>query len=403
MKTPWSRHALVTMLMAVGAGLALGLAAPALALQMKPLSDAFIRLLGWLMVPLVFCMLAAGAADLGRGRHLGSVGAQALLYFGAMSVLSLLAGLLAGWLCAPGAGFDAAPAFAAVGDAGAARDIAAAGMLAPLDALPPPRLNNLWLLLAAAPAGFLLGRASDARVPALLERCRALLIRAAGGLLRAAPLAAFGAMAHTVGRYGMPSLLPLLKFLVAVNVASVLFVLVVFGAAARLAGFSLPRFIGYIRAELLLVFFTGSSLVGLAPLTEKLERLGCPRALAGVVLPFSYSLNLAGTYLYIALALLFLAQAGHVQLGWHELAALLGVALVSSKGAVGVAGSGIATLAATVATLHLVPVDMVAILLGIDRTMKCRLLTNVIGHGVACVVLAARDGSLDRAALRRAL
>jgi aerobic C4-dicarboxylate transport protein len=218
-------------------------------------------------------------------------------------------------------------------------------------------------------------------------------------VLRLAPLAAFGAMAATVGRYGLVSLLPLLKFIVAINLASVLFVLLVLGGAARLAGLPLLRFLAYVRAELYLVFFTGSSLAGLAPLSDKLERLGCPPAVTGVVLPFSYSLNLAGTYLYIALALVFLTQAAGVQVGWQEQAFMLGVALVSSKGAVAVAGSGIATLAATVALLHVVPPEMVAILFAVDRTMKCRLLTNVIGHGVACVVVAAWEGSLDRAAL----
>jgi aerobic C4-dicarboxylate transport protein len=406
------RYPLLLMAATVCAGLLLGLASPSIAVQMKPLSDAFIRLLGWLMVPLIFCMLVAGAAAMTRGRGLGRLGAYALLYFGAMSLLSMLAGLLAGWWLAPGVGFAAPGGAGALAQHAAAAPFAPFAPLAPaapsamlawLDRLPPLQANNLFLLAAAVPAGLLLGHGGLGRALALVESCRLRLFAAVRLVLRLAPLAAFGAMAYTVGHYGMPSLLPLFKFILAINLASLLFVLVVFGAAARLAGLPLLRFIAHVRAELYLVFFTSSSLAGLAPLAEKLEGIGCPRAVTGVVLPFSYSLNLAGTYLYIALALVFLAQAGHVRLGWGETVAMLGVALVSSKGAVGVAGSGIATLAATVALLHVVPADMVAILLGIDRTMKCRLLTNVIGHGVACVAVAAWEGSLDRAALRRAL
>lgn len=381
----------------VAAGLALGLWAPPLAAQMKPLGEAFIHLLGWLTYPLIFCMLAASAAALGRDRELGLIGGYALAYFAAMSLLSLLAGLAAGWVFEPGAG--AAAAFgtspAPAHDTGLRH-----GMLDWLNRLPELPANNL-VLLAALPAGLLLGRLSDPRPLVLIERCRAWLFHGIKAILRLAPLAAFGAMAYTVGRYGTAPLLPLLRFIVAINLASLLFVLLVFGAAARLAGLPLLRYLKFVRAELYLVFFTSSSLAGLVPLSEKLERLGCPRAATGVVLPFSYSLNLAGTYLYIALGLMFLSQAAHVQLDWRALAFMLGVALVSSKGAVGVAGSGVTTLAATVALLHVVPPEMVAILFAIDRTMKCRVLTNVIGHGLACIVVAAWEGSLDREALRK--
>jgi aerobic C4-dicarboxylate transport protein len=383
----------------VVAGLALGLGAPALAVQMKPLGDAFIHLLGWLTYPLVFCMLAASAAALGRDRELGAIGGFTLAYFAAMSLLSLLAGLAAGWAFEPGA--HAAAAFAQ--PPAPARAGAAHGMLDWLERLPELPANNLLLLAAALPAGLLLGRLGDGRALRLLERCRAALLIGIRVILRLAPLAAFGATAYTVGHYGTAPLLPLLRFIAAINLASLLFVLLAFGLAARLAGASLLRYLMFVRAELYLVFFTSSSLAGLAPLSEKLERLGCPRALTGMVLPFSYSLNLAGSYLYIALALMFLTQAAQVQLGWRELALMLGVALVSSKGAVGVAGSGIATLAATVALLHLAPPEMVAILFAVDRTMKCRVLTNVIGHGLACIVVAAWEGRLDRAALRRSL
>jgi aerobic C4-dicarboxylate transport protein len=384
----------------VSAGLVLGLCAPALAVQMQPLAEAFIHLLGWLTYPLIFCMLVSSASTLCRHYELGRVGAYALVYFAALSVLSVLFGLAAGWVLEPGVGAVLAPG--ATPGTGP-RGLVSHGMLDWLDCVPPLRANNLFLMAAAVPAGLLLGLFPASNGLALAERCRAGIFDAIKALLLVAPLAAFGAMAATVGRHGLTAMLPLLKFIVAINLASVLFILIVLGGAIRLAGLSLLRFLVYIRAELYLVFFTSSSLAALAPLSEKLERLGCPRSVTGLVLPFSYSLNLAGTTLYVALGLAFLVQAAQVPLGWREVVLMLGVTLISSKGAVGIPGSGFATLAATVALLHVVPPATVAILLAVDRSMKCRLLTNVIGHGVACVVVAAWDKSLDREALGAAL
>jgi len=384
----------------VAAGLGLGLLAPSLAVRMQPLAQLFIHLLGWLTYPLIFCMLVSSASTLGRQREPGRIAALAFAYFALLSLLSMLFGLAAGWALEPGAGAVLASASLPAMPAPAETSASMPGWL---DRLPSLKANNLLLLAAALPAGLLLGRFPDTRVPAWVERCRLALFGVIKRLLVFAPLAAFGAMAAAVGRHGLAPLLPLLKFIAAINLASALFVLVVLGGAAWLAGMPLLRFIAYIRAELYLVFFTSSSLAGLVPLSEKLQGLGCPRQVTDVVLPFSYSLNLAGTYLYIAMGLTFLAQAAGVRLGWHELAWMLGMALVSSKGAVGVAGSGVATLAATVALLHVVPPELMAILFAIDRTMKCRLLTNVIGHGVACVVVAAADRCLDRKALAQAL
>lgn len=384
---------MLPMLLAVLAGLATGIAAPATAVQLRILSEVFIRLLGWLMCPLVFCMLVGGVASFRSHRTASRTGLTMLLYFGAMSVLSMLAGLLTGWIANPGAAltaqtahdaFMAPPAHAAMGIAGW------------LSRLPALHANNLVLLLLALPIGLAMGWRSRAPALDLIDRCRSKLLALIKLVLWCSPLAAFGAVASTVGRSGLMSLEPLLRFVVAINLGSATFILIVYGAAAWLARVSLWRLLYYLRDELLLVVFTGSSLAALPPLSKRLEQLGCPRRLVDVVLPFSYSLNLAGTYLYIAMALVFLAQ---VRLGWHDLAVMLGVSLLSSKGAVGVAGSALATLAATATLLHIIPPDMIAMLVAIDRTMKCRLLTNVIGHGLACVFLATRDGSLDRDAL----
>lgn len=389
---------LLPLALAIGAGLAFGIAAPAAAMQTRFLGEAFIRLLGWLMCPLIFCMLVDGAAALGRNRGLGRVGLVMLLYFGAMSVLSMLAGLLSGWLLEPGIGM----ASAAPGGMALARHAASAQEALPawLGYLPPVHVNNLAVLALALPVGLAAGLWPRLPVLGWADPAREALLGMVRMVLWLSPVAAFGAMASAVGRAGPGTLLPLLKFILAINLASVLFIVFVYGAVARLASVSLPRLLVFLRDELFLVAFTGATLAALAPMSDKLARLGCPRRLTDIVLPFSYSLNLAGTYLYIAMALVFLAEASAVHLGWHELAVMLGVGLLSSKGAVGVAGSGVATLAATAALLGVAPADTVALLFAIDRTMKCRLLTNVIGHGLACIVVAACDGSLDRQALR---
>jgi aerobic C4-dicarboxylate transport protein len=388
---------LLPLALAIGAGLAFGIVAPTAAMQTHFLSEVFIRLLGWLMCPLIFCMLVDGAVALGRNRGLGRIGLAMLLYFGAMSVLSMLAGLLSGWLLEPGIGMVSAHAGADLARHGTAGPDTLPAWLA---WLPPVHVNNLVVLALALPVGLAAGLRPGSPILGWVDPCRRALLGMVRSVLWLSPVAAFGAMASAVARGGPASLLPLLKFIVAVNLASVLFILVVFGAVARLVRISLPRFLGFLRDELFLVAFTGATLAALAPMSDKLERLGCPRRLTDIVLPFSYSLNLAGTYLYIAMALVFLAEASAMHLGWHELAVMLGVGLLSSKGAVGVAGSGFATLAATAALLHVAPADTVALLFAIDRTMKCRLLTNVIGHGLACIVVAAADGSLDRQALR---
>lgn len=379
---------------AVVAGIVVGLAAPAWALRLKPLVEVFVTLLGWLAVPLLVCMLAASSADARHGLRLGRLGMVAALYFAAMSLLSLVLGMLTAWVLEPGAALYPGP-----GAAVAATPRVSLDRVSGLTALHV----NVVLLLSAIPVGLLVRACAATRVNDAIERCRGFLLRAIDLLLLFSPLAAFSAVAYTAGRYGAHALLPLLAFIVAVNLASLLFVIIGLGTALRLAGMPLLRLVAYLRDELVLVAATGSSMAGLTPLALKLDRLGCPRALTAIVLPLSYSFNLSGTYVYIGAALVFLAQAARVGLGVEQLLAMIGVALLTSRAAIGVAGSGFATLATTVSVLRIVPLDMVAILLGIDRTMKCRILTNVIGHGVACIALAACVGGLDRAAARREL
>lgn len=379
---------------AVVAGIVAGLAEPDWAIRFKPLVEVFVNLLGWLAVPLLVCMLAASSASARHGLRLGRLGSYAALYFATMSLLSLVLGMVTSWVLEPGAALYPGRDFGV--------QPAARLSLDRVPGLGTLHLNVL-LVLSAIPVGLLVRACAATRVGDAIERCRALLLRAINLLLLFSPLAAFSAMAYTVGQYGVHALLPLLAFIVAVNLASLLFVVLGLGTALRLARVPLLRLIAYLRDELLLVAATGSSMVGLTPLALKLERLGCPRALTAIVLPLSYSFNLSGTYVYIGAALVFLAQAARVDLGVEQLLAMIGVALLTSRAAIGVAGSGFATLTTTVSVLRIVPLDMVAILLGIDRTMKCRLLANVIGHGVACIALAACVGGLDRAAMKSEL
>ena len=381
---------------AVAAGIALGFAASEWTPRLKPVADGFVTLLGWLAGPLLFCMLAASAARLREGPRLGRAGLLALPYFALMALASLALGMLVAWVLEPGTGLElASPVAGAV-----QRPTVGRAFVAP--ALPALHLNVL-LLLCALPCGLLAGATTAPGARAAIEHARRHLLRAVELLLALSPLAAFCAMSHVVGQYGLRALLPLLAFVVAVNLASILFVVFGLGTALRLAGVALGGLLRYLRRELLLVFVTGSSLAGLAPLARRLEQLGCPAPLTGLVLPLSYSLNLAGTYVYLGTGIVFLAQAARVALSWPDLLAIAGVALVTSRTAASVAGSGFATLAATLAVLQIVPAESVALLLGIDRTMKCRLLTNVFGHGVACIVLAAGSRGLDRATLEREL
>lgn len=401
------RNPTAQMLAAMAAGITLGLLAPDAAAAVAPLGALFVRAIMLLMAPLVFCMLAASVARMGDARRLGGTGARALTYFMLMSVLSLGAGLLAATLLQPGAALHLGPSGMRAPDPGAASMAGTAGAVAWLHhlAMLAAHLDNLAWLLAAVPAGLLLARpgARAGAALAAIERGAELLMMTARRLLALAPLAAFGATAYAISRSGLAALLPLLAFVLANYLACTLFVLLVMGGAARLVGVPLVRLLAFLRDELWLVFFTSSSLAALPSLADKLRRLGCANPVVALVLPFGYTLNLAGTNLYVGMAVLFLAQAGHVTLHGPELLAILLVCLVTTKGAVGVAGSGFATLAATLAALHQVPPEMLAMLLGVERLMKCRSLTNVIGNAVACLVVAAWQRDLDYAAVARQL
>lgn len=400
MNHPLYRNPFLQVGCAIAAGAVLGILDPALAVQMKPLGDLFIRAIRWLIGPVIFFTVAAAIPALRGMGGFGRVGLKTLLCFEALSLLSLAAGLIAGNLLQPGVAFRL--------------DAAVTALPVPLDtthALPVllaralARSSILQMLAAALICGSVLALLGPrgALVAGICERASAWLLKIVGIVLKAAPLAAFGAIAYTFGRYGPGSVAPLLKLLGALYLSMTLYVLVVLGLLARLCGFSILRFIGYIKEELGIVFGTSSSIAAMPTLMAKLEQAGCPKALIAVVLPAGYSFNLNGTGIYLTLTLLFLAQAFGIDLDLWQQLTLFAVAAVTSKGASGVAGSAFVALAATLTALPELPEAGLLYIVGIERLLKCRALANIIGNGVACIAIAAWERVLDRDLLRTQL
>lgn len=394
---------------AIAGGIVLGYANPELAIRCKPLGDAFILAIRILVGPTIFFTVVSGIAGMRNLGKLGRVGIKAVIYFEVVSTLALLAGLLAAHLLQPGAGFNLDPAaFGAVGQSADPGHEAAGAYLITL----PGKLLHalahsliLQVLLAALLCGAVLALLGTRarRAAELSDRATRLLFRVVHLVSRVGPLAAFGAIAFTVGQYGLVSMQPLLKLIGALYLSMGCFILVVLGLVAWLAGFNLLRFIAYIKEELLLVIGVGSSVVVLPSLIEKLQRLGCSKSVVGLVLPAGYSFNLNGSSIYLTLGLIFLAQAFHVELSPADQLGVLAVAMVTSKGASGVAGSAFIALTATLAVVPAIPVAGMVAILGIERLLKCRPLTNIIGNGVACIAIAAWNRELDRARLQSLL
>ena len=398
-------------LAAIIAGGLIGWHWPAFGVQLKPLGDGFIALIRMLVAPVIFLTVVLGIAGAGEARKVGRVGLKAIIYFEVVSTVALVIGLVVVNLVRPGAGFNVD---AATLDAGAvaryaqqAHEQSAVEFF--LHLIPRTFVDAfvggdlLQVLLVALLTGFALLRLGERARPLLevLEVASRAFFTMIGFVMRLAPLGAGGAMAFTVGMYGVGSLRRLLALMGSVYLTCALFVLVVLGLIARLTGFSVLRFIAYIREELLLVLGTSSSESALAPLMHKLERLGCPRQVVGLVVPSGYSFNLDGTNIYLAMAALFVAQALNVPLTLGQQLTLLLVAMLTSKGASGVTGAGFITLAATLSVVPAVPVAGLALILGVDRFMsEARALTNIIGNGVAALVVARWEGDLDQARLR---
>jgi aerobic C4-dicarboxylate transport protein len=398
----------VQVLFAIAAGVLLGHFAPHAAIAFKPLGDLFIKLVRMIIGPVIFCTVVTGIAGMQDMKKVGRVGGKALLYFELASTFALAIGLLAAHVLAPGKGFNVDPATldtsavasyakqATHGDgiAGFIMHMVPETFLGALvqgDILPV-----LLIAMLFGTALALMGE-SAASVTGLIESLSKAFFRIVRMITSLAPIGAFGAMAFTIGRYGIESLLPMLKLIGTFYLTSFLFVAIVLGSVARVCGFSLWRFLAYIRDELLIVLGTSTSEAALPQLMDKLERLGCPRGIVGLVVPTGYSFNLDGTNIYMTLAVLFLAQATNTHLTLAQEITLLLVTMLTSKGSTGVTGAGFITLAASLSAVPTVPVTAMVLILGIDRFMsECRALTNIVGNGVASIVVSAWEGSLDR-------
>ncbi|MDB5436986.1 MAG: sodium:dicarboxylate symporter [Phenylobacterium sp.] len=405
----------VQVLLGVILGVLVGALWPQFGASLKPLGDAFIKLIKMAVAPVIFCTVAAGIARMGDIKAFGRLGVRTLLYFEVVSTFALAVGLLVGEVVHPGQGFNINPATLdpKIGAEYLAKAEHGQGMVDYVLSLIPDAFVGafaqgqlLQVLVIAILTGFACTRMGEfgERTADVLDDIAKLFFGIIGVIVRLAPIGAFGAMAFTIGKYGLGSLVNLGALIGTFYLTSLLFVLVVLGTIARLAGFSILKFIAYIREELLIVLGASSSEAALPLLMAKLQRLGAGKGTVGLVVPTGYSFNLDGTNIYMTLATLFLAQATNTHLTWTQELTLLGVAMLTSKGASGVTGAGFITLAATLAVIPDLPIAALALLVGVDRFMsECRALTNFVGNGVGTLVIARWEGDLDREKLTREL
>jgi aerobic C4-dicarboxylate transport protein len=401
-------------LVGIALGIGFGFVAPAQAAAMKPLGDGFIKLVKMLIAPIVFTTVVVGIAHMGAMKDVGRIGLRALIYFEVVSTLALAIGLVVVTIVQPGAGLNFDPATADV--TSVSQYTSASQHLSTIDfvlnVIPDTvvgafaRGEVLQVLLFSVVFGLALLRLGPrvSRLVELMSMTSEALFDIVALVMRLAPIGAFGAMAFTVGRYGIGSLVSLGKLMAAVYVTCVFFVFVVLGAIAAATGFSIFKFLKYIAEEILIVLGTSSSESALPRIMAKLEHLGCAKPVVGLVVPTGYSFNLDGTSIYMTMAAIFVAQAGGVHLTFGQEMGVLGVLLLTSKGAAAVTGSGFITLAATLAAFPAIPVAGLTLLLGVDRFMsEARAITNLIGNAVATMVIAKWDGVLDLERARRIL
>ncbi len=413
-KLPFYRVLWVQVLLAMVAAVALGYLRPERAVAMKPLGDAFIRLITMIITLIIFCTVVTGIAGMGNLKKVGRVGGMALLYFEVVSTLALLIGLVVGNVVHPGSGFNVNVAtldVKAVADyTGQAKAQTVTDFL--MHIIPTTVFDAfakgdiLQVVLIAILFGFALATVGPRSKPLvdLVDALTHAVFGVVNILMKFAPIGAFGAMAYTVGKFGLASLGPLARLIGAFWLTSVLFVVIVLGAIAWAAGFSIFRFLVHIREEILLVLATSSSETAIPTLMSKLEKLGCSKSLVGLVIPTGYTFNTDGTSLYMTMAALFVAQATNTHLTLSQQLTILAVAVLTSKGASGVQGASFIALVATLSVIPTIPVAGMALILGIDRFLSMfRALVNMIGNGVATLVLARWEGELEGQILRRNL
>jgi aerobic C4-dicarboxylate transport protein len=406
MKKPFYKILYVQVLFAIVMGVLLGVFYPELGTKMKPLGDGFIKLIKMIIAPVIFCTVVAGIAGMQDMKKIGRVGGKALLYFEVVSTFALAIGLVVANVLKPGAGFNVDVAH--LDTKAIAQYTEKAQHQSTVDFIMNIIPNTfvdafakgdiLQVLLIALLFGFSLSLMGERGRPVtkMIDDFSHVIFGVVNIVMKAAPIGAFGAMAFTIGKYGLDSLLPLAKLMGSFYLTCFLFVAVVLGTIAKFTGFSIFRFIAYIKEELLIVLGTSSSESALPALMRKLERLGCSKPVVGLVVPTGYSFNLDGTNIYMTMAALFVAQATNTDLTLMQELTILAVAMLTSKGASGITGAGFITLAATLAVVPTIPVAGMALILGIDRFMsECRALTNFVGNGVATVVVSKWEKELD--------
>ncbi|MEW6255007.1 MAG: C4-dicarboxylate transporter DctA [Pseudomonadota bacterium] len=413
LRTSLLRHLYVQVLVAALLGVAVGALWPAFGAALEPIGQAFVKLVRLIINPLVFCTLVLGISGM-HGAAAGRIGGRAMVYFEIMSTLALLVGLAVALLVKPGAGFEVTPGML---DAGAVAPYAQAhaphtleGFL--LNIIPQTVLSAftggdiVQVLFVSLLAGVALSSMGTAGEPIIraLRRVEQLVFSFAGILLRVAPLGAFGAMAFVIGKFGVRAVENLGLLILTLYITELVFVLVVLGSVARLCGFSILKLLRYIKDELLIVLGTSSAETGIPTLMPKLERAGAPKAVVGLVVPGGYAFNADGTNIYLTLSILFICQATGTELSFGQLATVLVVAMLTSKGAGGITGSSFVALISTLTVVHEVPLAGAALILGVDRFLsEARSVTNVIGNTVATLAVAKWEGVLDMEALHACL
>jgi aerobic C4-dicarboxylate transport protein len=403
---PFFKSLYFQVLSAILAGVLLGHFYPQLGEQMKPLGDAFIKMIKMVIAPIIFCTVVHGIASMQDLRKVGRVGLKALVYFEVATTLALIVGLIVANTLQPGAGMNVDPSTidtkSIQGYVAKSKEQSTLQFL--MDIIPSTVVGAfaqgeiLQVLFFAILFAFglqALGQRGQALLGVIDQAAHA-FFGVVSIIMKLAPIGAFGAMAFTIGKYGVATLLSLAKLMVAFYTTCVIFIVVVLGCFAMLAGFNIFKFIRYIKEELLIVLGTSSSESVLPRMIAKMENLGCEKSVVGLVIPTGYSFNLDGTCIYLTMAALFLAQATNTDLSLAQQLGIIGILLLTSKGAAGVTGSGFIVLAATLASVGTIPVASIALILGVDRFMsEARALTNLIGNGVATVVVSKWESSLD--------
>ena len=408
------RHLYVQVLCAIAIGILLGYFAPSLGAQMKPLGDMFIQAIKMVIAPLIFCTVVHGIASMTDIKKVGRVGLKAIVYFEVVTTLALVIGLIVANLWQPGAGLNVDPA--TIDAKSIQQYVAKAHEQSTLDyvthIIPATIVGAfaegeiLQVLFVSLLFAFALAFIGEPAKPLLriIDLVGRGILGVVAIIMRAAPVGAFGAMAFTIGKYGLGTLLSLGHLVAGVYITCLIFIFVVLGSIARISGFGILKFLRYIKEELLIVLGTSSSESVLPRMIAKLEKLGCHESVVGLVIPAGYSFNTDGSCVYVTMAAIFLAQATNTDLTLAQQLGIIGVLLLTSKGAAGVTGSGFIVLAATLASVGTIPVASIALILGVDRFMsEARALTNLIGNGVAAVVVAKWEGALDEVRMRAQL